>query len=125
AVRGARRYGTKLGKAFQIHDDVLDLVSEPGKTGKARASDLIEGKTTLVSIHARRQGVETRLPDDASPDEIDEKIEEIRDAGSIEYARERARRLADESKRELTSLPDGEARDLLVEIADYAVEREN
>lgn len=116
-------YGLKIGKAFQIQDDILDLVAESDELGKTRASDLYEGKNTLVTIHARNQGVDPVLPDEATDEEVDAKVEEIREAGSIEYARERAERLVREGKEDLDALPEGEARSALEELADYLVRR--
>lgn len=116
-------YGLKLGKAFQMYDDVLDLTADSAELGKTRASDLFEGKNTLVTIHARRNGVETQLPKDATEKEIEEKIGEIREAGSIDYAQKRAETLVEEAKDDLRALPAGEASDTLTEVADYLVRR--
>ncbi|MFP4174361.1 MAG: polyprenyl synthetase family protein [Halobacteriales archaeon] len=117
-------YGLRIGKAFQIYDDVLDLVVESDDLGKTRASDLFEGKNTLVTLHARRNGVDPTLPGDATDAEVEEKVDEIRDAGSIEYARERAETLVDEAKQDLDALPQGDERDALADVADYLVRRE-
>jgi geranylgeranyl diphosphate synthase type I len=116
-------YGLKIGKAFQIQDDILDLVAESDHLGKTRASDLYEDKNTLVTIHARGQGVEPTLPNDATDEEVDAKVNEIRDAGSIEYARERAETLVKEGKEDLDVLPESEARNALEDLADYLVRR--
>jgi len=116
-------YGLKIGKAFQIQDDILDLVAESDDLGKTRASDLYEGKNTLVTIHARSKGVDTTLSGDATQEEVNAKVEEIRDAGSIEYARERAETLVREGKEDLNALPESEARDALEALADYLVRR--
>jgi geranylgeranyl diphosphate synthase type I len=116
-------YGLKIGKAFQIQDDVLDLVAESDDLGKTRASDLFEGKNTLVTIHARSQGVDTTLSRDATEQEVDAKVEEIREAGSIRYARECAEALVNEGKKDLKALPESEARDALEGLADYLVGR--
>jgi len=116
-------YGLKIGKAFQIQDDVLDLVAESDDLGKTRASDLFEGKNTLVTIHARSQGVDTTLSKDAADEDVDAKVEEIREAGSIEYARERAETLVRQGKEDLEALPESEARDALEDLADYLVRR--
>jgi len=116
-------YGLKIGKAFQVQDDILDLVAESDELGKTRASDLYEGKNTLVTIHARNKGVEPTLSDDATDEEVEAKVEEIREAGSIEYARERAENLVNQGKEDLNALPEGEARSALEELADYLVRR--
>jgi geranylgeranyl diphosphate synthase type I len=116
-------YGMKLGKAFQMYDDVLDLTADSAELGKTRASDLFEGKNTVVTLHARRNGVETQLPKGATEKEIEEKIGEIREAGSIDYAQKRAETLVEEAKDDLRALPAGEASDTLTEVADYLVRR--
>ena len=123
AYEEAYDYGLKIGKAFQIQDDVLDLVAESDDLGKTRASDLFEDKNTLVTIHARSQGVDPNLSRDATEEEVEAKVKEIRDAGSIEYARERAETLVEEGREDLEALPEGEARDALEDLADYLVRR--
>ena len=116
-------YGLRIGKAFQIHDDVLDIVGDSDDLGKARASDLFEGKNTLVTLHAQRNGVDTTLPDDATDAEVEAKVEEIRDTGSIDYARGRAETLVEEAKEDLDAFPEGDQRAALADIADYLVRR--
>jgi geranylgeranyl diphosphate synthase type I len=63
------------------------------------------------------------LSGDATQEEVNAKVEEIRDAGSIEYARERAETLVREGKEDLNALPESEARDALEALADYLVRR--
>jgi geranylgeranyl diphosphate synthase type II len=48
------RFGLRLGTAFQIQDDVLNLRDEPGGYGKESCGDLWEGKRTLILLHAIR-----------------------------------------------------------------------
>ncbi|MFB6161748.1 MAG: geranylfarnesyl diphosphate synthase [Haloferacaceae archaeon] len=128
-VTALHQYGVEAGTAFQIQDDVLDLTVPSDKLGKQRGSDLVEGKQTLITLHARQQGVD---PDeifvDGSVDEVDEAaidaaVERLREAGSIEFARERADELVASSKDRLEVLPDNEARSLLADVADYLVTR--
>jgi len=111
-------------------DDLLDLTTPSEKLGKQRGSDLVENKQTLVTLHAQQQGVDvanlvdTDSVEAVSEAEIDEAVERLREAGSIEYARSRAQELVTSGKENLEVLPDNEARDLLSGIADYLVERE-
>ncbi len=122
-------YGLDIGRAFQIHDDVLDLTVPSEKLGKQRGSDLVENKQTLITVHAREQGVDIeRLVDTTDVDavteaEIDAAVSELEDVGSIRYANETARELVDRGKDRLEVLPDNEARDLLCSLADYLIER--
>ncbi|THE63658.1 polyprenyl synthetase family protein [Salinadaptatus halalkaliphilus] len=122
-------YGLDIGRAFQIQDDVLDLTVPSAKLGKQRGSDLVENKQTLITVHAREQGVDieglvdTTDVDAVTEAEIDDAVSELEAAGSISYANERARSLVDQGKDRLEVLPDNEARRLLCELADYLIER--
>ncbi|WP_255191648.1 geranylfarnesyl diphosphate synthase [Natronobeatus ordinarius] len=122
-------YGLDVGRAFQIQDDVLDLTVPSEKLGKQRGSDLVENKQTLITVHAREQGVDvdalvdTNSVDDVTEAEIDDAVATLEDAGSIAYANEMARDLVSRGKDRLTVLPDNEAHDLLLELADYLIER--
>ncbi len=122
-------YGLDIGRAFQIHDDVLDLTVPSEELGKQRGSDLVEEKQTLITVHARDQGVriedlvDTEDVERVTESEIDDAVAELEHAGSITYANERARELVDQGKDRLEVLPDNEARELLCDIADYLIER--
>ncbi|GAB3027457.1 geranylfarnesyl diphosphate synthase [Natronobiforma cellulositropha] len=122
-------YGLDVGKAFQIQDDVLDLTVPSEKLGKQRGSDLVENKQTLITVHAREQGVDvddlidTTDVDTVTEAEIDDAVATLEESGSIEYANEMARDLVARGKARLEVVPDNEARDLLLELADYLIER--
>ena len=126
-VDALARYGLGVGEAFQIHDDVLDLIATSDELGKERGSDLQEGKRTLITIHAQQEGVDiANLVDRVRTDQqaIDEVVAELESVGSISFARGVARSLVDESADDLAALPDNEARRLLDSLAGYLVERE-
>jgi octaprenyl-diphosphate synthase len=126
-----RRYGEALGMAFQIVDDLLDYVGDPSVTGKPTGSDLREHKVTLPLIAAlprmdaagRRRVdalMERAEPDDA---QIADVIAAVTQAGGLDYARERALRLAQQADGELDQLPDSAARDALRASITYVVDR--
>ncbi|WP_280537911.1 polyprenyl synthetase family protein [Halopenitus sp. POP-27] len=123
------RYGIDSGSAFQIQDDVLDLTVPSEELGKQRGSDLVEDKETLITLHARQQGVDVdelvdaETPADVTDAEIESAVSKLRDVGSITYAREKAEELTERSKRHLEVLPDNEARRTLAELADYLITR--
>ena len=123
------QYGIDAGKAFQIQDDVLDLTVPSEQLGKQRGSDLVENKETVITLHARQQGVNVDDlvavddPEKVSETTIDEAVEALEAAGSIDYARDTARDLVDRSKSHLDALPDNEARRLLEDIAEYLITR--
>lgn len=126
-----RRYGEALGMAFQIVDDLLDYVGDPSVTGKPTGSDLREHKVTLPLISALtrmsatgRRRVDALMqspePDDA---QIAEVIAAVSGAGGLEYARERALRLAQQADGELDQLEASPARDALRASITYVVDR--
>ncbi|MFC6989195.1 geranylfarnesyl diphosphate synthase [Haloplanus sp. GCM10025708] len=123
------RYGIEAGSAFQIQDDVLDLTVPSEKLGKQRGSDLVEDKETLITLHARQQGVDVDgLLDADDPEELTEEaieaaVAELDAAGSIDYARDKAESLVDRSQERLEILPDNAARARLADIARYLVTR--
>jgi geranylgeranyl diphosphate synthase type I len=130
AVDPLHSYGIDIGRAFQIQDDLLDLTTPTDRLGKQRGSDLVEGKRTLITVHARNQGVDVDGLVDAdsveavTDAEIEAAVDRLREAGSIAFARAQARKLIASGKGHLEVLPDNEARDLLAAVADYLVERE-
>jgi len=128
-VEAMYSYGVESGKAFQIQDDVLDLTVPSDDLGKQRGSDLVENKETLITLHARQQGVDVDgLLDGSTVEtvteaEIDDAVGKLEAAGSIDYAREMAEDLTAQSKQRLEMLPDNEASELLADLADYLISR--
>jgi geranylgeranyl diphosphate synthase type I len=122
-------YGIHSGTAFQIQDDVLDLTVPSERLGKQRGSDLVENKETLITLHARQQGVDVDALVDAedadslTDEAVESAVETLHETDSIEYAREKARSLAEHSKADLGVLPDNEARSLLEDLAEYLISR--
>ena len=125
------RYGTELGRAFQIADDLLDYTADSAVTGKPSGLDLREHKVTLPLIHAlsrlsgaERAGVEAFFRDPEPTDEaIHELVELVTRHGGLDYARERAQAAAQRAHEALEGLPEGPALDALRDSIVYAVER--
>ncbi|HWQ20041.1 MAG TPA: polyprenyl synthetase family protein [Methanotrichaceae archaeon] len=124
-AKGLERFGRLTGMGFQIQDDVLDLTAPESVLGKRRGGDLIEGKKTLIMIHALGHGVEVDVfgRQDAAPQEIERALSKLEESGSIEYARSKAVELVDKGKKALDVLPSSDARSLLLELADYMISR--
>jgi len=124
-------FGTHLGLAFQITDDVLDLVGEENDLGKEVGRDLAEGMPTLPMIYAvaeldgGRHGLARRvMAPDKTPAELAELLRAIRGSRGIERARERALAFHDIAVRALEALPDRPERDALRGVVDFVVSRE-
>ena len=118
-------WGLNSGIAFQIQDDLIDLVASAEKSGKDRASDLREGKQTLIAIKAQERGIDlTRYRKEHLTDaEIDEAIAMLEAAGVIDEVRETAARRVEIAKKALVNLPESQARQYLSEITDFFVSR--
>ncbi len=123
-VNALWEFGIALGISFQIRDDVLDLITPSEVLGKDRASDLIEGKMTLIMIHGLRHRViiePSRLADENG---INNAVEALQRSGSINYAMEKARELLEVGKSRLSIFANSEAKKELMKLADFAVSRE-
>lgn len=131
-IEGLRNFGLDTGLAFQIQDDLLNLIGEEESTKKDFRSDITEGKRTLIVVHALHHGTEqqcARLVEilsnkEKDPDVLAEAVEIMQETGSIEYARNYAQNLTSISKNRLLGVVDpSPARDLLVSMADWFVNR--
>lgn len=124
-VQGLDEYGRLTGMGFQIQDDVLDLTAPEKVLGKKRGGDLIEGKKTLIMIHAFSKGVKVDVfgRKDAKPEEIEKALKALEESGSIDYASSRAVDLAEKGKRALDVLPDTPAKAFLIGLADFMISR--
>jgi octaprenyl-diphosphate synthase len=127
-----RLYGLNIGLAFQLVDDVLDFTSTESTLGKPVGSDLQEGKLTLPLIYLMRDGeprhrelVQNALHqstlDAAARDAI---IQLVRDYRTADRALEKAHDYALKARECLKDFPASSARDALMSIPDYIVERD-
>lgn len=133
AVQALRQYGSDVGMAFQIVDDVLDLREGTNQLGKPAGHDLTQGTVTLPTIiyassltgssdaAARLQAVVSG--EVSEPSEVDRVVEEIRDSGALEAAMDEAFEFAARSKTHIATAPDPEIRDMLEQVADVVCER--
>lgn len=123
-------FGTSLGMAFQITDDVLDLVGDEDEFGKTLGRDLLEGMPTLPMIYAvaERDGhggeLEERILAPAKTEaDVRALLRDIRDSSGPERARQRALAFHDAAIRALDRLPARPERDALRSAADFVVSR--
>jgi len=120
-----RRYGHGIGMAFQITDDILDMVSEQSQLGKPVGGDLRQGVITLPVIRAlacseERERLKILVHKvDKSEDEVQECIRIIKDCGAIDYSFEIALKYIKKAKEELKHLPDIPTRLTLHLAADF------
>ncbi|WP_333871353.1 polyprenyl synthetase family protein, partial [Desulforamulus putei] len=120
-----RRFGHQLGVAFQITDDVLDMVADQTLLGKPIGGDLRQGILTMPVIYSmekspRRQRLRELVEiQDKTDDQVKEAIEIIKEAGGIEFSFNVARKYIEKAKMNLTFLPDRPVKQTFYEIADF------
>ena len=121
-------YGRLIGLAFQIQDDYLDIAADEETLGKPIGSDIGKGKMTIIAIKGLASVDDDRLleilkAEDNSQDEIDEAVEILTNCGAIEYARNLALESVDQAKEVLEILDDSSFKQVLIDIADFVLER--
>lgn len=131
-IEGLRNYGLDTGLAFQIQDDLLNLIGKKESTQKGFRDDITEGKRTLMVVHAlqtlegadRSRLIEILSSHTRDEDELAEAVDIMINSGSIEYAHNYAENLTSIAKNRLLDIiGPSDARDLLVSMADWNVNR--
>lgn len=125
------RYGLNLGIAFQIVDDLLDLVADHRQLGKSVGSDFRDGRCTLPYIHflrvaqpaERDQLLGILKPEVRKRVRTSSVIKLLEKSKSIDYSYQRAGDYASRAEKELASISDSPAKDSLIKLCDYVVQR--
>lgn len=136
-LRKLKEFGLRLGVAFQIQDDSLNLFGDQEKYGKAKSDDILEGKRTLILLHLlgaiesveREKLVSIMNKDRAkkTSEDVDYVLSLIEKHDAAGYARKRAVEMMKDALSILEDVSwkgDGEAAALLEQFARFAVERE-
>ncbi len=123
-------YGEIVGCAFQLSDDILDIASESGESGKTPGTDLREGVPTLPVLMARASQdpsdarLRELLDSDLSDDELHaETLQLLRKHPAMDEARAYVVARAQEAKKLLEALPEGPVRAALEAFADIVAIR--
>lgn len=127
-------YGRHLGAAFQLADDILDYAGDTAVLGKNVGDDLREGKPTLPLIYVLEHGSDTEKAmvraaienggiDQTHPD-FNAVLTAISAGGALAYTRQLAQREVTAAKEALAFLPESEYKQVLLDLADYALARE-
>jgi geranylgeranyl diphosphate synthase type I len=125
------KWGLNLGLCFQIMDDYIDMVSDTETLGKPAGSDIVQGKRTLIAIHALESGA--NLPTfrklfgtESDPnEELANAVAELEENGSIRYALDRAMEHHKIAHDCLDSLNESPAVELLRDMTDFQLVRIN
>jgi len=125
-----KKFGEALGIAFQIRDDVLNVTGDFGKYQKEIGGDITEGKRTLMVIHCLKNASEKKKlisllsAHTDKKEDIEYVIELLKKYGSIDYAKEHAEKIIEDSRKQLESIEESEHKNTLLSIADFVVKRE-
>jgi octaprenyl-diphosphate synthase len=126
-----REFGEKVGVAFQISDDLLDLVGTEAVTGKTVGNDLREGKITLPLIYTlnnggapRKSEIVSLLKNGVENGAVEEVAGIVLESGGVEYAQKKALQYGQEAFELLAGLPATAFKKSLEEVARFAASRE-
>jgi geranylgeranyl diphosphate synthase type I len=126
-------YGLRFGLAFQVRDDLLDVLGSEDDLGKPVASDVRAGKRTVVYLHAEAQANDARREvldegfgnPDATDKQIDAVLDVFEETGAIDHAQDLVEDHTEAALDALANLPESQARDRLAEVARWAASREH
>ena len=130
-IEALTRFGMRLGSAFQITDDTLDYVAKEEDFGKAIGKDLAEGKITLPLIRAlkRCSAKEKALirgivkQKDQATEKMMDIVALIHKYDGVHYALDKAKAYIEEGKDYLRIFEDSDAKNSLMTISDYIIQR--
>ena len=129
ARNALHQYGSHLGNAFQIADDILDYIADSKTLGKNIGDDLAEGKTTLPIIYALKnvnatdQKIIRNAIEKGNHPEMNKIIHIVKASGAIEYAIQKSHNSAQLAIDSLADLFSSKYKDALISLAYIAVER--
>ena len=128
-IEALRSYGEAVGIAFQIQDDVLDLIGDTNEVGKPLGNDIEQVKLTLPLIHflktapdEHRRLLRSLLKGD-EPDRAEKVRNLISPSGSIQYARAIAEKYVERAMRAIKALEKSDAKSALEEAARFITHR--
>lgn len=111
-------YAHSLGLAFQIVDDVLDIIGDPETLGKPVGSDLAQGAGVIMAQNGKKTTASV------SSDPIEQMMIRLRDSGAIDLALAQAYEQANRARKALYQLPPSPTRDEMEALIELVVKRE-
>ena len=124
AVEALREYGYRLGLAFQIVDDILDITGDPEKMGKPVGADVAQGTGVVMLQNGGKVVQGDGQVAEAEADPFQQLMLHLRESGAVEVARTQAEEMAGRARRALSRLPESRARQEMDRLIDDIVERE-
>lgn len=122
-VTALSRYAHNLGLAFQIVDDILDVVGDPEKMGKPVGVDVAQGVGAAALQNGRPSASRSSVAE-AELDPFQAMLVRLQESGTVDVAHAEAREIGQRARDALGPLPDSAARDQLLNLVDQVIERE-
>lgn len=122
-------YGMRLGTAFQLIDDVLDLSGDSNDIGKNLGDDIAEGKPTLPLLYAMRKGNENQRTlirkaiEQGGLEDLSAVMQAVKETGALDYVREVAKKEATLACQAIAHLPQNAHLQAMVALAEFSVSR--
>ncbi len=123
-------FGEKIGVAFQLADDVIDIASESNQSGKTPGTDLREGVPTLVTLNVMKSTaaadselkrlLSAPIEDEATVQQV---LVALRDHKALDESRQQLHQIAKEARFALSPLPTTDATDALISLCDAVIDR--
>jgi geranylgeranyl pyrophosphate synthase len=124
-INALAQYGFNIGLAFQIVDDILDLIADSEQLGKTAGIDLAQGKGVGTLYASGKNGHASVTEVAVAEDPLTAIKQKILSGNAIEEARSQARMLVAQAIAGLSVLPESPAKEQLVELAKSVVDRDH
>ena len=129
-IESMREYGYNLGMAFQLVDDILDVIGDAEEMGKPVGLDVAQGRGVVVAegvvngsggyTNGAPAAVAQQLEDD---DPVKKMMDRMRDSGALELAKMQAAEMGERARKSLKPLSESNIKDALDELVDMVVDR--
>lgn len=123
-IEALRIYAHNLGLAFQIVDDILDVVGDPETLGKPVGRDVIQGAGAVMAQNGKKAAATAVANPEMAADPIKQMMARLRESGAVEVAMAQAREYAERARLSLSSLPESAARKELYSLVNLVVDRQ-
>jgi geranylgeranyl pyrophosphate synthase len=129
-VEALTEFGERVGRAFQLGDDLLDITADPGVAGKVPGSDLRAGVRTLPILYLLRRGgpdadsLSAVLDGDHDNGAVSDALDLLRRSPALAEARHTAQAEVDAARAALEGVPSGPVRAALQAVADQVLDRQ-
>lgn len=127
-VEDLREYGYNLGMAFQLVDDILDIIGDAEELGKPVGLDVQQGRGVMVAEGvnvAPANGHSTAVAELPDSDPVKRMMMRMQESGALELARLQALEMAERARKALLRVPPSPARDELESLVDLVINRSN